>query len=80
MRKYVANQLSNFFGVSDDVYGPNDGLHTLAPGETATTYTTVNSLTVSPTGWTVPADPTWAVGCTGYGSKASSSGVFENLS
>lgn len=67
--KYVENQIANFFGTGDDVYGPNNGLKTLSAGEIATSYTTSVSLTASPTGWTVPTVPVWAVGCSGYGSK-----------
>lgn len=65
---YVVNQISNFFGTGDNVYGPNNGISSLPPGATPTSYTTNITITASPTGWVKPGVPTWAVGSTGYGS------------
>jgi hypothetical protein len=69
---YVVNQISNIFGEGDDSYSPNNGVRTLAPGETPTAYTSSITVTASPTGWVAPSLPTWAVPNTGYGSKLKS--------
>ncbi|EFX01600.1 endo-rhamnogalacturonase f [Grosmannia clavigera kw1407] len=66
---YVVNTISKVFGQGDDSYSPNDGLKTLGVGETPTPYTTAITVTATPTGWTLPPSPTWAVPDTGYGTN-----------
>lgn len=66
---YVVNKINNVFGKGDDSYGTNNGIETLAPGETPTTYTRTLTITASPTNWDIPPSPTWAIPNTGYGSK-----------
>jgi hypothetical protein len=66
---YVVNKINNVFGKGDNSYGPNNGIKTLAPGETPVPYTSTITVTASPTDWVVPPSPTWAVPNTGYGSK-----------
>ncbi|KAF4624554.1 hypothetical protein G7Y89_g13617 [Cudoniella acicularis] len=63
----VINHINNFYGVGDDVYGPNNGLKILEPGATPTTYTSAYTITASPTGWVQPTAPAWAAGSTGWG-------------
>jgi rhamnogalacturonan hydrolase len=66
---YVVNKISNIFGNGDDVYGLNDGLEKLSAGEIPKPYTTAITLSKTPTGWTIPSFPTWALNNTGYGSN-----------
>ncbi|KAL4779967.1 endo-rhamnogalacturonase F [Aspergillus varians] len=66
----VVNKISNIFGTGDDSYGPNDGLVSLGPGETAQPYTSTYTITASPTGWVAPTSPSWAVPSTGYGTAS----------
>ncbi|RAH46337.1 putative rhamnogalacturonase [Aspergillus brunneoviolaceus CBS 621.78] len=66
----VVNKINNVFGTGDNSYGANDGIKSLAPGATPTTYTSTYTITASPTGWTAPASPTWAVPSTGYGTAS----------
>ncbi|KAH8809432.1 pectin lyase fold/virulence factor [Xylogone sp. PMI_703] len=63
----VVNKINNVFGVSDSVYGPNDGISSLASGATPTTYTSKYTITTPPPNWTSPSYPTWAAPTTGYG-------------
>ncbi|KAJ5676194.1 CAZyme family GH28 [Penicillium macrosclerotiorum] len=67
----VVNKISNIFGNGDDSYGANDGIKSLASGESPYTYTSTYTITASPTGWEAPTTPTWAVPSTGYGSMIS---------
>lgn len=66
---YVVNKVNNIFGHGDDSYGTNNGIKSLAVGETPTPYTSTLTITASPTDWSIPPSPTWAVPNTGYGSK-----------
>jgi rhamnogalacturonan hydrolase len=67
----VVNKINNIYGTGegDYLYGPNDGLKTLAPGADPTTYTSTYMITTAPSGWTDPPFPAWAAPSTGYGSK-----------
>jgi rhamnogalacturonan hydrolase len=68
----VINKISNIFGTADSVYGPNDGIKTLAAGATPTTYTSSYTITTPPVaGWTVPPDPSWIAPSSAWGSKFS---------
>ena len=66
---HVVNHVNNIFGHGDNSYGDNNGIKTLASGQTPTSYTSTYTITASPTSWAAPAFPTWAVANTGYGSK-----------
>ncbi|PQE29519.1 murein transglycosylase protein [Rutstroemia sp. NJR-2017a WRK4] len=64
----VINKISNIFGTADSVYGPNDGIKTLAAGATPTTYTSSYTITTPPVaGWTVPPDPSWIAPSSAWG-------------
>lgn len=66
---HVVNKVSNVFGNGDDSYNPDNGIKTLASGETPAPYTSTITITASPTNWVAPPSPTWAAPSTGYGSK-----------
>lgn len=75
----VINQIANVYGKGDGVYGPNDGLKTLAPSATFTPYSSKYTITASPTGWVEPSKPTWAAGETGWGSKSYSDSPLDTI-
>ncbi|WYZ46573.1 hypothetical protein EsH8_IX_000798 [Colletotrichum jinshuiense] len=64
---YVVNKISNIFGTGDNSYGTGNGIQSLAPKGSPTPYTSTYTVTASPTSWTAPPSPTWAVPNTGYG-------------
>ncbi|KAI9648284.1 hypothetical protein NHQ30_002916 [Ciborinia camelliae] len=66
----VVNHLANVFGTGDDVYGSNDGIVSLGPGDDRMSKRYKNDYTVTrmPVGWEIPQSPTWAAPVGGYGS------------
>ncbi|CAG8943651.1 unnamed protein product [Penicillium salamii] len=66
----VLNKISNIFGTGDNSYGSNDGIKSLAKGESPSPYTSTYTITASPTNWQAPSTPTWAVPSTGYGTAS----------
>jgi rhamnogalacturonan hydrolase len=77
----VVNKINNIYGTGEGeyVYGSNDGLKTLAPGATPTTYTSAYTITAALTGWTDPPFPAWAAPSTVYGSDYDHSLCFFRL-
>ncbi|KAJ5713615.1 uncharacterized protein N7483_010796 [Penicillium malachiteum] len=67
---YVVNKINNVFGTGDDSYGTNDGIVSLASGESPYTYTSTYTVTASPTNWQAPTSPSWALPSTGYGTAS----------
>ncbi|KAI8716644.1 hypothetical protein NCS52_00958600 [Fusarium sp. LHS14.1] len=63
----VINKISNIYGHGDDSYGEEDGVKSLASGQSPAPYTSVYTVTATPSGWTAPSVPTWAAASTGYG-------------
>lgn len=66
----VVNKISNIFGAGDNSYGTGNGIKSLAAKASPVPYTSTYTITASPTGWTAPPSPTWALPNTGYGSKS----------
>ncbi|KAJ5740298.1 endo-rhamnogalacturonase F [Penicillium malachiteum] len=67
---YVVNKINNVFGTGDDSYGTNDGIVSLAAGESPYAYTSTYTVTASPTNWQAPTSPSWALPSTGYGTAS----------
>ncbi|KAK1496386.1 murein transglycosylase [Colletotrichum cuscutae] len=63
----VVNKISNIFGTGDNSYGTGNGIKSLAAKASPAPYTSTYTITASPTGWTAPPSPTWALPNTGYG-------------
>ncbi|KAG7055752.1 murein transglycosylase [Colletotrichum scovillei] len=63
----VVNKISNIFGAGDNSYGTGNGIKSLAAKASPVPYTSTYTITASPTGWTAPPSPTWALPNTGYG-------------
>ena len=65
----IVNKINNVFGIGDNSYGLNNGIHTLSGTQSPYTYTSTYTVTATPTSWQAPSTPTWAAPSTGYGSK-----------
>ncbi|KAK1672838.1 pectin lyase fold/virulence factor [Colletotrichum godetiae] len=63
----VVNKISNIFGTGDNSYGTGNGIKSLGAKASPAPYTSTYTITASPTGWTAPPSPIWAVPNTGYG-------------
>jgi len=63
----VVNKINNVFATSSNLNDATDGIETLAVGATPVAYTSIITITATPTGWVEPTSPTWAAASTGYG-------------
>ncbi|KAJ5875740.1 uncharacterized protein N7473_013087 [Penicillium subrubescens] len=65
----IVNKINNVFGSGDNSYGVNNGIKTLSGTQSPYTYTSIYTVTATPTSWQAPSTPTWAAPSTGYGTS-----------